>query len=849
TREVPRRLYILVGFGCENLIERFSLWGNCVWMLSFFGGRMGENGLLEPGFGLNLDAAAFRYPPYVGCPPANWGVLNPQFPSATIPATKIEAATPDQAWRLYLQLDGNKTLEKLAPRKLEQLIERVRLSNVSCRATRIMQIMKHIKERGRALRPMEYKALFYAFASTGRFDECLLLFQEVARAGVALSCSTYSMVIQFLGKRNKTLSATKLLNELVARQQTFADDTCCALMKAFLINNDADNALEVFRRMQQQGMEIPIATLSTLMRSLLRLRKSRYARLIFEVWSATNKDKVVTDRIYAPLIQVLVKDKLYQEAFAVFEYLQAKNVVLNEDARIAVAEALFNMGKLEDTAALVQASPEPPNNLQAIMMSTLKLLKAGQNPEPKLLETLHISYPGLPEFLVYRFIKEGRMREAEEILSRFVRLGFNARLRTYHMLMGGYFHAQQDAEALRVLWRLREAGLSPDKTIYDMAFKVITRTGNLTLAKRLYAEMREAGVVPQVTTFKYLMHALIQGGENSLAQDVFLDVLDLDIYPTCDLIIIATREFIELDNLDGAVRFMLHLIAAGVVPTMRNFDYVIDAMVRNGRLEEAERMLQVVRQCGLVPSIQTCTLIIQGHVRSKDLEHAQKLLNEMHEWGVEPDTVAYAVVTRGLILSKQFSRTRDLFAAMQSRGLTPTLLNYSCLIGPHTIRVGIEDAENFVSQLNEKGIQPDGYLFCLLMNAMLAKLGPAEVIRYAQKHAATLFAFPEPLGYMVRSACKHPEMLPPVSEIWSELEASRFGFQPEHYHDYLCALLQASNFERAVYIIEYALHNGIQLRPRTLSLLQSHLDLRYELLSDEVRVAFEKILLHFSPLN
>ncbi|KAJ9089911.1 hypothetical protein DSO57_1008309 [Entomophthora muscae] len=639
-------------------------------------------------------------------------------------------------------------------------------------------------------------------------------------------------------RKGKTLSATKLLNKLLVDQHKFSDNTHCALLHAFLMNKDLDNAMEVFRKMQKLNQEMPVAVLHSLLESLFRFRKSRYAKEVFEAWTVAGKP--VASRIYSPLIRVLVKDRLYQDAFSVFEYLQEHDVNLSNSARMAIIEAFLYSGRLDDSAALLRDSPGLPDNFNIAMVTSLMAQDAGKGLQ--LPEVSAVGRHGLPEVFIHMYIKEGRISDAEEMLLEFTKRGYVAHQRIYHMLMGGYFSLQQEDKCVEILQRLTQAGLCPDRSIYDMAFKALTKIGNLAQAKQLYSEMVTAGVAPLMTSFKYLMHMLVLGGENDLAHEVFLDLLDLDIHPTSDLINIAMREYVYLGNYEAVFRFLQHIVASGVVPTLRNFGYIIDALVRSSRLEDAERVLGMVRQCNLLPDVQMCTLIIQGHVRSKDMARAQKILDDMQAWGIKPDTITYAVITRGLILSSQFSKTRDLFSDMQAKGLTPDLYNYSCLVGPHMIRMGSIDAENFLAQLLEKGIQPDGILFCLLMNAILSNLGSFELIRYARKHADTIFKFDEPLRFLTQSARRHRELLPGVAEFWNNLKDQGFEFKPEHYHHYIFALLSSKEFDGAAHIMDQAMESQVGLLDRTLTLIESFRERYIELLSDSALEVFEDVL-------
>ena len=133
-----------------------------------------------------------------------------------------------------------------------------------------------------------YTALIQGLAAAARFDECLVLMEEMKSAGIQPNVVTFSTLLDGLVNHSRLQEAHKLLSTMQAAGVPANTVTYSTLMKGFAAAGDLQSCNDVMKQMTAAGLQPNLFSFNTLLNACVPQRDiallaevQKQARLLF----------------------------------------------------------------------------------------------------------------------------------------------------------------------------------------------------------------------------------------------------------------------------------------------------------------------------------------------------------------------------------------------------------------------------------------------------------------------------------------------------------------------------------------------------------------------------------------
>eukprot|EP00531_Pseudo-nitzschia_arenysensis_P000903 CAMPEP_0116141824 /NCGR_PEP_ID=MMETSP0329-20121206/14581_1 /TAXON_ID=697910 /ORGANISM="Pseudo-nitzschia arenysensis, Strain B593" /LENGTH=946 /DNA_ID=CAMNT_0003637019 /DNA_START=267 /DNA_END=3104 /DNA_ORIENTATION=+ len=182
-------------------------------------------------------------------------------------------------------------------------------------------------------------------------------------------------------------------------------------------------------------------------------------------------------------------------------------------------------------------------------------------------------------------------------------------------------------------------------------------------------------------------------------------------------------------------------------PNIYIYTNAMRACAKAGNSQKALSLLQVVKDKGLPVDSYCYTAVIDACAKGKQWKKALELFHEMEEKGIEPTQVTYSVTISALGNGLQWERALWLLNLMRNKGMKVNLITYNAAItalakaskNKHSAKLSsssasssestnsanvdtVDDEEmwpravELLKQMDEDGIQPDGFCYSSAIN-------------------------------------------------------------------------------------------------------------------------------------
>ncbi|KXZ48893.1 hypothetical protein GPECTOR_24g182 [Gonium pectorale] len=172
-------------------------------------------------------------------------------------------------------------------------------------------------------------------------------------------------------------------------------------------------------------------------------------------------------------------------------------------------------------------------------------------------------------------------------------------------LMLAYERAGKWQEAVGVLLRALNLGISPNTVMYNTAISAAGKAGQLEIAEKLYAKVRQ----PDAVTHETMIAAYGMAGLPDRAEAVFTALTAAGLRPRdfafCGLI----AAYSLAGSWEGAMRVRARMRRAGVQPSVHVYNALLAACERAGQPDRALELLAAMRREGVEANALTGQLL------------------------------------------------------------------------------------------------------------------------------------------------------------------------------------------------------------------------------------------------
>ncbi|WMV31980.1 hypothetical protein MTR67_025365 [Solanum verrucosum] len=129
------------------------------------------------------------------------------------------------------------------------------------------------------------------------------------------------------------------------------------------------------------------------------------------------------------------------------------------------------------------------------------------------------------------YAKEGKVKDAEEVMKHMVEKGVEPNIITYSALMDGYCLRGQVNRARRIFDSLREKGIETDIFSYNILIKGYCKKKKVDDAMQLFCEISQKGSKPDIVAYNTILQGLFEVGRTGDAKQIYAEMLSAGTKP------------------------------------------------------------------------------------------------------------------------------------------------------------------------------------------------------------------------------------------------------------------------------------------------------------------------------
>eukprot|EP00250_Pteridium_aquilinum_P013902 c21648_g1_i1 orf=189-3056(-) len=478
-----------------------------------------------------------------------------------------------------------------------------------------------------------------------------------------------------------------------------------AMIGGYCRNEDLQAALQLFRRMKQEGLKPS----SSIFVGLLKIcTKSTALELGKQLHASIIEDGVESDLcICNTLIDMYGKCRALEDACVVLDRVHIHDVVTWN----AIITGYTQHGCFEEAFQAFQAMQQQdvwPDEVTFICLLTaccnLEHLEIGKQ--------LHTSvmYFGLDlntrvgNCLLNMYIKCGSHPDAQAVFDALP----GKDVVSWNVMIRGYLKHEEGEGALTALKEMQLAGVQPDSVTYLPILKVCSNMLALEEGKHVHSTIIQRGFDSETSICSSLIDMYGKCGSLHDARLLF-DRASKSSIVTWNAMMIG---YALHEHGQETLQLFLQLEQEGLKPDKITYLSVIRACTTTAALGWGKRIHDAVKQAGLASDLSvtnalvdmyakcgslkdarlafddsqkrdvvTWTALISGYAEQSDYDSASQLFYDMQKEGIKPDALAFlslfaacsheGLVDKGLLHLKEM---RD------NHGIVETLEHYDCIV-------------------------------------------------------------------------------------------------------------------------------------------------------------------------
>ncbi|KAL9389957.1 hypothetical protein Peur_018562 [Populus x canadensis] len=242
---------------------------------------------------------------------------------------------------------------------------------------------------------------------------------------------------------------------------------------------------------------------------------------------------------------------------------------------------------------------------------------------------------------------------------------------------------------------MRIKQILPVNSTYGTLIDVYSKGGLKEEALHWLKKMNDRGMVPDEVTMGIVIQMYKKAGEFQKAEEFFKNW--------------TLGESIKHEGTSKASAGVQNGVQVSVSLSSYTYNTLIDTYGKAGQLKEASETFAKMLREGIVPTTVTFNTMIHICGNHGQLEEAGSLMQKMEELRCPPDTRTYNILISLHAKHDNISMAASYFKRMKEARLVPDHVSYRTLLYAFSIRHMVSDAEDLVSEMDEKGLEIDEY--------------------------------------------------------------------------------------------------------------------------------------------
>ncbi|KAI8907486.1 hypothetical protein DFJ77DRAFT_475636 [Powellomyces hirtus] len=368
------------------------------------------------------------------------------------------------------------------------------------------------------------------------------------------------------------------------------------------------------------------------------------------------------------------------------------------------------------------------------------------------------------------------LNTAESLFAEMMRLGIAPTVRTYTVLMHGYFKHRSLNKVLETYEAMVKSGLEADSTVFNVILRACVLHGDLAKMEEVFSRLLETGLEPSLHILTSVMAGFAWHGRVDEAVTIFEQrIKENSLEPDVACYNVLILGFGLRGDVNGCIQWWNKMLEQGLSPDRISYTSFMEALSKSGDTR-VESMYQRVFTTEVEPDERSYGLLVKDRIRRGELDSAVQIWTELLANGLNMGPTSVA----------------NLMEAFQ-------------------VQDNIPFARDLLRRFVDKGGVIDVHVYGVMMNMLQASSRPDEIIR--MWHGMTQQRV-EPTERIYRHVIKAHVAEKDAEGLWATVEdmRSRLFVPPvrlwEIVISFLTTLRGAPNVDRAY---QYMLEDNVTL--------------------------------------
>ncbi|XP_024540769.1 pentatricopeptide repeat-containing protein At5g27110 isoform X1 [Selaginella moellendorffii] len=522
-----------------------------------------------------------------------------------------------------------------------------------------LKLFRYMVHEGIEFDNITFLSALCACSGTSGLSHGEFFHARMLECGLELDIFVANALVNMYGKCGKVEAAEHVFEELPEQDVR----TWNAMILAYVQNEEERSGLLVFRHMMQSGYKPDEVTFA------ITLNACYHPRFLRDVHSLISETGISNTVVQNALVVMYGRFGLLEEGYQVFEKLDQEsitswNVMIASCAQSGQMEAAFSLFREMQHQGVV------PNKATLLIMingcstsSEAKLLQCYWTDE--LLESHNI----LKVALVSLYGRCGSSREALDIFGRLE----SPPTACWNSVIFAHVQSGRDSEALKMFWRMQQAGVWPDKTSFVAVVKAYSNVG-MTEPEIdwLRAVIANSDVEDGVPIGNALISMYGRCGSFGKARDLFDSMAERDAVTWNTMMSVSE----QLEHGRDSIQLFRQMLQEGTPPDKVTILTVLNVCASLPALQEGKAICVWLDHTPLSANQMIGNAILNMYAKCGSRDEARRIFSVMQG----RDAVSWNALIGAY---GSYSRGRyafQIFQAMQLEGSTPDAVTFTTIL-------------------------------------------------------------------------------------------------------------------------------------------------------------------------
>lgn len=456
-----------------------------------------------------------------------------------------------------------------------------------------------------------FNILIRGFCKNLMVDEGFRFFQEMSKFECEADVITFNTLVDGLCRAGKVKIARNVLKGMQKKSSKLSPNvvTYTTLIRGYCMNQETDEALDVFNEMVASGLKPNVITYNTLIQGLCESKKLNKIKEIFE--GTIGDGEFVPDTCtFTTLINAQCNLGNLNEALKIYEKMLELRVPSDSATYSVLIRSLCQAGEFNRAEEF----------FDELSGKEILLHDVGCKP-------LAAAYNPIFEYLC----ENGKTQKAERVFRQLLKRGTQDP-KSYKTLIIGNCKEGTFETAYELLVLMLRREFEPGVETYETLIKVLLQKNEPIIAFKTLEKMMKSGHLPETSIFHSVLKQLLQKGFSKESARFMMAMLDKKIRQNVNLSSDTVRLLFKSGLKDKAFEIVGLLYENGYSIDMGK---VIEFLCTREKLSEGQQLLLFSLEKHQTVDVEMCNTVILGLCKTHKVEEAFRLYYELVEKGIQ----------------------------------------------------------------------------------------------------------------------------------------------------------------------------------------------------------------------